>query len=677
MGLACLVLLAANSGPVSMQQGVMRADLLVADIARQTGEKLSASPSLKKDFLFIYTTPKSLVDAKTILATLTESAWRKRGEKLVLEPLAEEKSLDDVMFDRTIDAWVALARTTRPFAEKSAAEQSKADPAREKVPADMFALRRLPLLLPEQELRSMAPGERIVYSTTPTLLQRPFPPQRTQELRDLVREIVDFRLDLLERGLAGGEGAVVAFRRQDVGERVEVVLARTDSMLTVEFRIADRDETKWLFSSVDERLDQSGAETEAPPQPFAKDQEIVPPPAFDATARNLLDIVNLRLQGKSRPTLTPQARERLLNANRTEPIAVLAEPFLTALAKRRKGGLATIVADWLPGSVGFPGRQATRLTYAQLGSNLERSLALGGAPKTISVDGCLIWYPERTSLLRSSQFSREALVRYLRSRSSDISVFDSLASLSLEAGTDLAWMITLHIAGSALGEATSLWAAMPRDVLNLYGKLDSAARRQVWSGGVSLNMGALPPPVLAIAEKLALSRSPSFSKAAPALGRKVGGFEDSNDDWITQPSFFTGGPTGEITWAAAQPQAVPAIITIKGEVVPRLLGRSVRWRSGVVEPVTIEALAAEIALRRTPKGLPQAQFDQYFAGETRRLTVTFKWGSLGWTRKGFALNQPLGAPMTLADLPEEFRLAAEKRSKDIPLFLDPDQTPPP
>ncbi|HWA83726.1 MAG TPA: hypothetical protein VG820_09850 [Fimbriimonadaceae bacterium] len=200
---------------VTLWCGFTRLPVVLEQIDRQCGARLSCSSALEDEVLFVSVRNKPLDTLVTEIASATHGEWRKDGENLVLQRTRAEESEDRKaevalnleLIRKSLDKWIAIgkepvwtpaqAKESMDALAKSAAEvhQARTRAAYEAQERLMTAksvgaraIGRIFATMDLKDLAEMRVGDHRIFSLEPNRYQGRFPPAVRSALRSFERE---------------------------------------------------------------------------------------------------------------------------------------------------------------------------------------------------------------------------------------------------------------------------------------------------------------------------------------------------------------------------------------------------------------------------------------------------------------------------------------------------------
>lgn len=673
---------------------VATAPVLVADLAKATGERLEVSPLLARDVLMVCVENARPAEVMGRLALAATASWEpiEGGFRLVPDSGARAKEaseerrrrlqsmLDGQRSKKLLLAKAAAAKASRAANPKGKPDEDEDDEAVEQA-TDPFVP-----LLDFSVLAALEPGDRVVFASDPTPVQHAL---RGDVAAVVQKWIADHNQNLAEglpdvdddsdaRSAILTEPARDRLRRMSrpitvAPAKVIVVASRegalfddsSDVSLQVCAYAADgslllSDEGS-IGSEAGEALD---AMDKADKNPTADDEKEAPkgtPIDYSPEAKAFLSltsenrIVN-RAEGGTK--LPPIVHDRMLHPDRLEPLALFPGEGLAALAKARRKPLVGCLPD-----AAYPMMSnGASMTIEEVDEELK------SGPMVLVPDATfLVVKPTEANAARRDRIDRSALAHLMQSSdeqgSASLDDMAAFAASSPPPSQNMLEMWNLAIASSSLfgflANPTS-WNA-----LRLYAALNSTQRQSLQSGA-SVPFSSLSPAArTAIAAmlygawgSLAIDRpgAPADSDPFSAMMNQAIGF--GGNDARTEPT-----------------QAVPNGLSAEGYLLAAVAAEPLVRLTDAERPIPYNFGIDELAMMRLMASTSRS--DE--AGSAMKMPDTGvlgsrkSWRMRGYVASGVYVSATLnddhiprdGKPISLTNLPPDIQSLVDARVERI------------
>ena len=480
---------------------VAPAPILVAEIAKSTGQRLEVAPALSAEILMVSVENARPADVLAKLAVAATARWEptEGGYRLVPDGAA-----------RSVEASAERARRLQSFTDavRKRQEAAKAKGGEEADGPDMGAMfgggggtdAFLPML-DLSLLAAMEPGDRLVFATGANGAQRSLRGNPLPLVTDLIA-----KHNKTAKGMAGNMDAMPeqlnAFMQGPLGERIKKMSRPIVGTPTKVLVVASRGANPIFGGGDDVRLEvraydakgavmieetgSVGANAMAAFVALATKKPTAPgtakslPIAYTDDAKALLAMRgggNMMMgPGMAGPKLTPSLRKRLFAPQEFEPLALVPGEGLAALAKARRKPLVACVPD-----AAYPGLLA--LDVPQTVEELEGSLKTGPMRLVPDADFLVVKAAEPDTA-RRERLDRSALTTLMRAIADhesptlgELSDFASRTTAPSRNDVSMSFLSTFapNVMGSMSGMVS--W-----DALRLYAALTSSQRESLASG---------------------------------------------------------------------------------------------------------------------------------------------------------------------------------------------------
>lgn len=566
------------------------------------------------------------------------------------------------------------------------------------------SLARLILALPLADLVSIKRGERVVYATDPTPMQRPLPGATSKVIADLLAETKIWKAAASivppEAKPAGGhegdepdvldgiDGSSPLARAGNAlskppAKAIMVFENIPDSMgLTVSFALFDeagqrvlsaRNSLDWTSSHEDEQSTSLGNATTAAPD--ARSPKI----QLTGDAKQIADLLfgprasaAVGLSSSEAPKgLEPSLRQKLLAPDRFEPLSYAATDIMRQLSEYKKLNVVVRVDDGMLDMILWLFRPDRTLYECE-----QMVTPKGGLDKS---GGWLFGDLADSPMLEgriSQRTSRSSLARYLRGvEAAGRPTLDLRARFAFENAASEIWVLERVLMRLLFPGTVNQMGGSDQLTLRFFGSFNQQQRAELEQGG-RLTAMSLMPVQKALLNEITFGATEEFEDRLvyqdpekppiPEASIEAGDDVKIGESHATSDNQLMTEPT------QALPRGVPidAIISMvvkKGPVLAGVVPSGDRARFGGAYQ-SIESLAWQLAAQERPDLFPWVQdgpkFDKFNVGINTTYSITIEY------RKGLFHEQTLKdfapvskSPVTLDNLPPEI-LAQLKKEID-------------
>ena len=681
---------------------VERAVEAIGEMAKQP---LGVSQANRRSTVLIHVTDVPLSELKKRIAEVTGSTWRVQpdGRDLLVRDAsrdAQEARAELQLRARKIRE--TLERQLQPRQQSGTTQSQPAGfPGGSAAGSPVTkAITRLALGLDSTVLAATGPDGRVVFSTTPTRMQRPMSAQAASILQEFIQEqnqLVQNRasnepqdenikalLDFAERMGFGGADKPVQ------GQPVKALLIASRMPffdgLTLQLKLFDS-EGKVAFRGTHTVMLQSfdmafagfgGAPSPSSEAGAAGQDEPDGPIQLSSHSQALQGYMVGFMTDAQNSKLAPEVEERLARPDLYDPLSWAESESLLAVAKVKKLNVVASLPDTLVSPLGMfmPGGSTTTV------NSYLRSLKANAEVKVETVGGWLTVVPARPADAFEKRVDRAALAKFLQvARSKPVPSLDDYAAYAMASPppmeTPAAMLPLMVFAPNTMNQGMS--GLMSWDTLRLYGQLGPAQRRLLTEGG-RLGFSTLNPSQRTLVEKLTFGASARL-RPAGAVKKDAEGFFDmiaemvgpgASNDYRDEPTEVmpNGLPPGG--WLEMRVTADAfAMVADSGKGVDRRYGAL-----GVDELAMLRYFAEDPNMQQMAGMIPK--IDRFVLGERRRLEFTFAVAPdvvVSHTLNDDRLA-PNAQPVTLDQAPAAFRERLQQRleafkKNPMPLFPDP------
>ncbi|HRF60979.1 MAG TPA: hypothetical protein PLH94_13830 [Fimbriimonadaceae bacterium] len=505
----------------------------IEEIAKLTGEKLEASPSMASEYVFIHADAMPLQELLNHLAQVTSGEWKTEGGIRYLTASSATRVAEQrkELQDRATQIRAAqqeMAKRLNPKPKPKPDPKAKGDEEdmveEEWVPGGAdWALTKLSAALDPMVLAGIPDEGRMVFATSPTSMQRalggnlqPLIAKLVADHNKLVREMKQAEKEMeKDESQLQNEEMMRAFRIGNTEDKlieepvakIAVVVARNPWRgLSTELRVygakgnilASADSMIPVREGILGRMDVAEADSEAP-NPEQKPSGPTTPIEFSPLTKELLGIFDRGGEGDIFDfKLSDGLRERLLRPDQFDPLSFASAETLAAIAKARKVQIVANIPDESVFNM-FEGSRSESTVEAAV-AGMEK-----GDDVVVRTTGdTMVIMPARPAEARAGRTNRGSLAKLIAAcQSQPVVRLDDLAEYALKSPAPMrapASMIylVLFVPGAmkfAFGGATS-W-----DAIRLYGTLGASQRQTLGSGG-RIPFAALTTDQSAIVRKM-------------------------------------------------------------------------------------------------------------------------------------------------------------------------------
>lgn len=667
-----------------------RVPVLLEALSQHVGVSLKTVPALEDEVLVVDVHDLPLRDLLTKIGdeslsewNRTEGVWYLSKSSVKVRELAKSERARKIESIKKVMAQIA-DEIREPISvdsvQKRIEEMRKLDEQSERFDAQRYsrrmtlarqnpvgrALSRLFLKLDPAQLVDLGPGERVVFSSHPTPMQRPLPAGATQIIANLAAEQRDYAAILGSLPPSNEADFDVSFGRpapkkpfKSTPARVLLVVTdeRYSETPTVSLRVYDEKGAPLAsYEFWPSQLEWDARERQAKPPANSDPSPIQFSPDSVAYSTALAKIRDRR--SGDLPDIAPEWLDRLARPDLFEPLSYGATDLLVQMAKSKGGQLVLSVRDEL-------GQTFSQLAIAKRLPTLGEASHLLGAR---AVDGWFALEPI-VGAPPPNRARRAAMARFFADiRAKGRVTLDNLAQLAL-AGEARQWGLATMTAPAFMTElALNWWDKGNIEAIRLYGTLN-AQQRALLATGKGVPYQSLAPLQKSLVNRLIFG--------ADAILNVEDGQDEApvtREEYEEEISMF-GDPgwLGEPT--NALPRGIPndAILTLTSKVGPVIFpsDSASADRGGFVWAVDPDSLAGSMAYRERPDLFPwtteQPAYDIFRVADRQTWTLRID------PRPGVSAEYPLnddamqtkGRGVAFKDLPNALREQVEKAMAKI------------
>jgi hypothetical protein len=459
--LALLLSLQSPTDAVTGDFGVIRADLLVKALAQKGAWPIAPGANLGRDFIYVNVKDLALDDAKSILARLTQGKWVERGGVSYLNggpvsdaflqsvtrrsvaKLFEDKSPQTPFNSQSAKDFVSLSDDLVRGAEDGRWDWTKRQSAAKKAPMHR-AITGLIRLIGEPFFASFPENGRVVFSATPTRMQRALPPGSAAVLSQLFEEARILRIAAEQfsrtdpqQSYSGVTQTYMSFPK--VMKGADLVVQSTMGGLTVTLRLAGDDGENWAVTEnrnlLSEAFERNPADPEnskkKPSPPFSEFSEPIPLSPAGRARISFFGDLGLPGRGSTKspaddPKVTAELLKAITNPQNRDLLDVYLDEALDLLAAKTGKGLIAPVSDGT-----FFQLPSPDFTYAALGLALGISPLGDGQAALEALGGNQALIPADIKSHRSFRANRAAVATLVKGLNSEAALLDVMADFAL------------------------------------------------------------------------------------------------------------------------------------------------------------------------------------------------------------------------------------------------------
>ncbi|MEZ0327037.1 MAG: hypothetical protein ACAH95_14145 [Fimbriimonas sp.] len=499
--------------PVSFDIRASRLAVLVPELASKAGMALEVTPLVANEVVAVSAKEVPLRTLLEKIAGVASAEWRKEGEVLKLYPSvpARNRESNEELTRRLEDVRKAIAEKVKMLTPpKSTGKES---PEVRGLSNDA-AITQLLRGIDPTPIARLNGGERVVYSTAPNAMQRPFGAGAGTIIQTMVNEhnaqvakipagsmdaemdkMPDFVKKMMERQtrkITGAHKALLVVSKPNLG-----IL----DMTSLELRIYDADGKVAFSTSSTLGLPFAGMDIpipgQAPKTPLAQKQT---PIAYAEDSKVLMEnFQGMSFSGGSMK-LPPKLMEKLRRPDLTDPLSYMATDELFALSKLKGKPIVANVPDEIMGSINMlvPGGKQTVESF-------EEDLKKGQDAILTETDGWLVVKPAKPTESRGNRTDRVALTTLIKAAvDKGVPTLDDVAAYALTSPSPMADGVGMLFAMVLVPgmfhqgmDGMTNW-----DALRFYGTL-SPTQRQASTQGLRLPFNAMTPAQQSIWRKVA------------------------------------------------------------------------------------------------------------------------------------------------------------------------------
>lgn len=490
------------------------APVLVAEIAKSYNQRLEVSPTMRTEILMVSVENARVVDVLTKLAVAATASW---------QPIEGGYRLVPDKAERAIEASAERARRLLAIQKGIEQRAAEAKESGEETAAMMGAFaggmmgsHSVDGFLPMIDLNAIAslrPGERVVFATAPTPMQRPLKGDPSRLLQGMIaahnqqaKEIAAHMSEMPPEVEAFMKGPIGdRFRKMSrpiVGAPAKVIVTASRGGNLMSFLggggLDLRVEVRAYGADGSVMLEESGAldaNVRSVLMSFGKEKPSAPPANGKTTpieySEDAKEILSMGVKigssdvmggGFGRVSkLKPEVRARILRPDEYEPLGLFPGEGLTALAKARR---KPIVAE-LPDAAFISMFGTAPKTVEEVEADLKE-----GSMRLVPDNEWVVVRPADPDTARSSRVDRAGLRNLLAAVADHgTPTLDDMAAYAMTSPSPLSDTVGLFFISTFLpSEMSSMNGLISWDTLRLYGSLSPSQRQTIADGG-SISFG--------------------------------------------------------------------------------------------------------------------------------------------------------------------------------------------
>lgn len=664
---------------------------MLAELSQVAHLKLEANTQALDDVVVIHVQDVPLGDLMRRIALVTSGAWEKEGGGYLLvgdpatrnrEAAAERaKAIDaaKATIDKRLEALKAKPdQPGTPSGTTTITAGASGGSIQGGPPADEKALTLLLDSIGPAALADIDSGERVVYSSAPTAMQRPLPVGAAGIVSDWISEhnasVPDMqkRMDDFEKSEKAGQMPDFAKRLMNryatpinsVGKSLLVVSRPTLAAITqvtlvvydTNGKVAGSAQTSLLSDSLQQLAAAIVKPTSGPASTGT------PVKYSDDSAALRKAFATMRQPGQGfMPHLSADLRNRVFHPTENDPLSFMATDELVALADAKHLPLVANVPD-----SAFDTANAILQKETTTVEDVEKAIHDGSEEVQAPDDGWLTIEPARPAEARAKRLDRHALEALMAAALAkgapsldDVAAYALKAPSPLEGGPSQVYL-TMFVPG-VITQSTS--GITDWNMLRIYGSLNDLQRQTLESGG-RLSLRTIPD---AYARQLLYGPMAHFDVTRAGQTPPP---QDTISYWI---SMFAGGGGEDYKDEPTElmPNGVPPNGYFEMSTTTEPIASVVGPDGSPGNIVDAESLAA-IRFFQESDGFKQfsnlmPNIEKVRVGQRKLYAFTFHVAPDASTRQTLADNSvPQDAdPIAMSDLPSDFKKLIDDKEAEV------------
>lgn len=690
---------------------------VVADLSTLTKLNIQVAPTMANEIVILGVKDMSLRMLLKRLGEVTTGRWEESPERMVLvRDTAGMRTQEDLEYRKRLTAVQNdIKKLVACLAPKKPTEKPKKTPEQEEWDPEMVnemmgminsdapagrALIKLIQGIGAAPFASLASGDRMVFATTPTRMQRSMPsgapaifdqlirdhnayvksmpkgdPEQMEELdSEMTQRIQKFA----ERFGYGRENqtidrpavkAILSVEQEAFGGNLSVTMSLFDdkgNVMLNETGYLDTGDSGYM-SSIMADIPIPGEKPKPEPK-FPQEKPI----EYSALTKARLEMRMNFMDPLAAPKMTPELREAMLNPERFDPLSFSESEALLATGAAKGWNIVANLPDGIAPAFNMEGMPGMPAKAALTPSRHLHALQNNGALKVIQVANELLVVPSAPAQARRTRLSRAALGRVLRIADQNGTLtLDDMAAYSLVAlppmETPVATQYFMTFAPSVM--TGGMAGMMDWNLLRFYGML-APDQRQALLGGARIPLGQLSQPQQAMATRLLFGAPVNLSVERPGekkddddLEGLFGGFMGAfgggaKTDYRDEPTELM--PNGMPGNGYLQITAKKSNVVYSADKVPNMLSR---YGLGVDELALFAMMKEDPNMQEAGGFIPS--LTQVKLGERTTYDIRLQVAD-GVARRGTLQDDRLPKDATvinMSELPASFTAEIEKRKE--------------
>lgn len=499
--------------PISFEHRAAPVGRVLASLSEKSKLKLEALPAVAGDVVLISVKGVPLQDLMQKIATVTSAEWRQDGEIYRLVPAAgiRNRETQDEFTAKVTAIRASIAERLKPptastTPDKPGEEDAEAAAAMANFDFSDIGDRPLLKIVQNVDLRALAAlrsGDRVVFSTQPTRMQRALPanagPMITSMVakhNETVKAMKDQGPDQLDNLPDGTEMPqfvkdMMNQRTKPVGEVSKALLVASRSgfmggfgSLNLELILYDREgkvayKTNTMLSEYSGRMTELIEAAQGKTKPAATKTT---PIELSADTKLVRDVFSKAMGMNGTLKLKPEAKAILYHPEQYDPLSFLPTDSLLAVAKKQGRPIVANLPDEMGEANAFAMATGTNTTV----EDVEEDIKSAEEIRALADPTFLLIKPSHPAKARAERLDRTALAALMQAVDTkgipsldDVAAFAARAENPMEGGVAQAYVMGL--APGAFSFSMSGFTNW--DALRFYGLLTVDGRQTLASGG--------------------------------------------------------------------------------------------------------------------------------------------------------------------------------------------------
>ena len=522
------------------------------EISRQAGYKLSASPQVGHDIVVLSLQAMPLDQVKIQIAKACSARWEEiqGGEMLVVDTVLRRQEEQKERAEYAESLGKSLKQLIDSLNPPKPEPGAKQDPNINRQ-ISMFggqgaagkAVIQLAQMIGVNTLASIEADGRVVFSTTPTRMQRAFPGNTSRIMAQLVSE---YNKEAAIRQKARAENPKVEDPREKqmreffgigledqpvegIPTKAILICSRQTLLggLTLQLKVYN-DQGKSVISgnqmlAAGETLFGGALDMEFGPDGLPKPKPPTTPPAnekaieFSAPVKELMTMSNIMTMSQSSAKMSEALKTMLLNPEQYDPLSFVHSESLLSTAKQRGKNLIALLPDRMDSFMGMMMPKPDGLTPTAYLDSIKSVVTVSADTPTLLIR------PAKPARARSQRIDRASLGKFLRAVDSKGSVLlDDLAEYAQNSNSPMedtsAMMYFMVFAPNAI--QSGMGGMVNWNMLRFYGALAPMQRQNLLNGG-RLPFGQFNPAQSAAVRQMLFGPDTGLTAADPNKEKPV------------------------------------------------------------------------------------------------------------------------------------------------------------